>query len=183
MELGHQLHPVDKFIWVRVGWFCVFIQVTDPSGNCAPAFNAQQLEECDAFPLETSLLVRLDARTHDVSHRVSIMVHRPCKFMGLQLVLSTCWKNKMWYHSSENIAAGKTGCVYAWCVSWSECYTSFRGATTPIVLIIEASWSHLDTAHLAGFLWMNDWYNAETGLALWFIVSCKLKDLKYVLYM
>ena len=51
----------------------VFIQVTDPSGNCAPAFNAQQLEECDALPLEMSLLVRLDARTHDVSHRVSVM--------------------------------------------------------------------------------------------------------------
>lgn len=49
-----------------------FIQVTDPSGNCAPAFNAQQLEECDALPLETSLLVRLDALTHDVSHRVSV---------------------------------------------------------------------------------------------------------------
>jgi hypothetical protein len=51
----------------------LFIQVTDPSGNCAPAFNAQQLEECDALPLETSLLVRLDALTHDVSHRVSVI--------------------------------------------------------------------------------------------------------------
>jgi hypothetical protein len=51
----------------------VFIQVTDPSGNCAPAFNAQQLEECDALPLETSLLVRLDATTHDVSHRVCVI--------------------------------------------------------------------------------------------------------------
>ena len=50
----------------------VFIQVTDPSGNCAPVFNAQQLEECDALPLEMSQLVRLDAFTHDVSHRVSV---------------------------------------------------------------------------------------------------------------
>jgi len=50
----------------------VFIQVTDPSANCAPAFNAQQLEECDVLPLEMSLLVRLDALTHDVSHRVSV---------------------------------------------------------------------------------------------------------------
>jgi hypothetical protein len=50
----------------------VLIQVTDPGGNCAPAFNAQQLEECDALPLEMSLLVRLDALTHDVSHKVSV---------------------------------------------------------------------------------------------------------------
>lgn len=59
----------------------VFIQVTDPSGNCAPAFNAQQLEECDALPLEASLLVRLDALTHDVSHRVSVIeVFATCAF-------------------------------------------------------------------------------------------------------
>ena len=56
--------------FLLLGYVC--IQVTDPGGNCAPAFNAQQLEECDALPLEMSLLVRLDALTHDVSHRVSI---------------------------------------------------------------------------------------------------------------
>ncbi|GFG37003.1 hypothetical protein Cfor_05418 [Coptotermes formosanus] len=55
---------------------CSDREVTDPSGNCAPAFNAQQLEECDAFPLETSLLVRLDARTHDVSHRITLGGHQ-----------------------------------------------------------------------------------------------------------
>jgi hypothetical protein len=91
MKFSHQAHPVDKFVWVPIAYFSVFIQVTDPSGNCAPAFNPQQLEECDALPLETSVLARLDAHTHDVSHRVSVMVHSPCKLRGLQFVLSHSW--------------------------------------------------------------------------------------------
>lgn len=51
-----------------------------------PAFNTQQLEECDDFPLETSLLVRLDAHTHDVSHRVSVTVHNIIREIKLTMV-------------------------------------------------------------------------------------------------
>ena len=48
----------------------IFLQVTD--ANCPPTFNSQQLEECDAMPMETTLLVRLEAKSHEVSHRVCI---------------------------------------------------------------------------------------------------------------
>ncbi|XP_021924914.1 nudC domain-containing protein 1 isoform X2 [Zootermopsis nevadensis] len=63
-------------IHLRLAHLCSDKEVTDSSGNCVPAFNTQQLEECDDFPLETSLLVRLDAHTHDVSHRVSLGGHQ-----------------------------------------------------------------------------------------------------------
>lgn len=36
----------------------------------APAYNTQELEDCDAFPRDTAVLLRLDSKDHSISHQV-----------------------------------------------------------------------------------------------------------------
>lgn len=63
-------------IHLKLAHLCSDEEVTDTGGNCVPAFIPQQLEECDAPPLETSLLVRLDSCTHDGSHKINLGGHQ-----------------------------------------------------------------------------------------------------------
>ena len=38
------------------------------------AFNSQQLEECDAFPDDTAVMLRFDGETHQATHQVCIQL-------------------------------------------------------------------------------------------------------------
>ncbi|XP_069701617.1 nudC domain-containing protein 1 isoform X2 [Periplaneta americana] len=60
----------------RLAHLCSDKEIVDSSGNYPPTFNSQQLEECDALPLETSVLVRLDVQTHDVTHKINLGGHQ-----------------------------------------------------------------------------------------------------------
>ncbi|KAE8747262.1 hypothetical protein FOCC_FOCC005908 [Frankliniella occidentalis] len=44
--------------------------------DVAPAYNSQELEDCDAFPRDTSVLLRLDSKDHTISHQVSMGGHQ-----------------------------------------------------------------------------------------------------------
>lgn len=46
------------------------------TNDVAPAYNSQQLEDCDAFPRDTSVLLRLDAKDHSISHKVNLGGHQ-----------------------------------------------------------------------------------------------------------
>ena len=45
-------------------------EVTETGDGCAPSFNMDQLEECDAFPTAMTILSRIDVVTHQPTHQV-----------------------------------------------------------------------------------------------------------------
>lgn len=54
----------------RLTHLCSDKEVTETGDGCAPSFNMDQLEECDAFPTAMTILSRVDVVTHQPTHQV-----------------------------------------------------------------------------------------------------------------
>ncbi|XP_002732294.2 nudC domain-containing protein 1-like [Saccoglossus kowalevskii] len=51
-------------------------QLSLPGESDKPAYNTQELEECDAFPEDTSALTRIDGNLHQITNKVSLGSHQ-----------------------------------------------------------------------------------------------------------
>lgn len=58
----------------RLAHLCAETEIT--TDQSVPGFSTQDLEECDAASEEDTVLVRLDATTHKVTHRAPLSVHQ-----------------------------------------------------------------------------------------------------------
>lgn len=50
-------------------------EITEAGDGCAPSFNMDQLEECDAFPTAMTVLSRVDVVTHQPTHQYILSGH------------------------------------------------------------------------------------------------------------
>ncbi|XP_004928707.1 nudC domain-containing protein 1 [Bombyx mandarina] len=58
----------------RLAHLCSETEAT--SEQSVPGFSTQELEECDAASEEDTVLVRLDATNHEITHRIPLSVHQ-----------------------------------------------------------------------------------------------------------
>lgn len=59
----------------RLAHLCSDKEVTETGDGCAPSFNMDQLEECDAFPMAMTILSRVDVVTHQPTHQYILSGH------------------------------------------------------------------------------------------------------------
>lgn len=53
-------------------------QNPDPEENVKPPYNAQELEDCDMFPPDSAVMLRIDGTSHEVTHQV----RQSCDMLG-----------------------------------------------------------------------------------------------------
>jgi hypothetical protein len=58
-------------------------QNADPQEGRKPAFNAQQLEECDMFPEDSSFICCLDGETHSQTQQVHVLAYTADPWAGM----------------------------------------------------------------------------------------------------